>query len=145
MIEDMQSIWPSAFARISSAHCRGDLPISEGPGWLYQWFGIQSDSMEVNSTGRFEWLRKKNLKNATAWYEQQLSQPPDLFCINDDFETLDGDVFYNQVKELKAFMEKMSGGRPSHFERQGADEIAVNRLRRKGPRGPVPLVRDENE
>merc|ERR1712194_235416 len=86
MINQMQAMWPTTFARISSAHCRGDIPGTQGPAWLYQWFGFQSGSSELSRTGRFAWLNNENVHMASMWYQQQLHTRPDLLCINDDFE-----------------------------------------------------------
>lgn len=117
MVSEMQQIWPRTFARISSAHCRGDLPVHLGPGWLYQWFGVQSASTEVSRTGQFSWLRDTNVHMASAWYKQQLHNRPDLVCINDNFERRDMRIFKHQMTELRAFMNKFSAGKASRFER----------------------------
>eukprot|EP00930_Biecheleria_cincta_P013435 TRINITY_DN11973_c0_g1_i1.p1 TRINITY_DN11973_c0_g1~~TRINITY_DN11973_c0_g1_i1.p1 ORF type:complete len:355 (-),score=41.06 TRINITY_DN11973_c0_g1_i1:114-1178(-) len=116
MVSQMQEIWPDTFARISSAHCRGDIPTTMGPGWLYQWFGVQSNSSVVSRTGHFAWLNNLNVHQASAWYEEQLSNRPDLLCINDDFERENMERFEHQMTELRTFMNDLSGGKPSQFE-----------------------------
>lgn len=125
MVRDMQQKWPSTFQKISAAHCRGDISVGMGPGWLYQWFGVQSGSMEVSHDGHFGWLRDTNVGQATAWYQQQLSSRPDVICINDDFEQYNPTVFEGQMKELHAFMKEISGGHASKFELDGKEDHAM--------------------
>eukprot|EP00930_Biecheleria_cincta_P013439 TRINITY_DN11973_c0_g3_i1.p1 TRINITY_DN11973_c0_g3~~TRINITY_DN11973_c0_g3_i1.p1 ORF type:complete len:147 (-),score=18.50 TRINITY_DN11973_c0_g3_i1:100-540(-) len=122
----MQQIWPDTFARISSAHCRGDIPVWMGPGWLYQWFGVQSGSSVVSRTGRFAWLRGLNAHLASAWYKQQLLNRPDLLCINDDFERHDVHKFEHQMAELRTFMDELSGGKTSQFEIGANGDVVVH-------------------
>eukprot|EP00440_Ansanella_granifera_P045233 gb/GFBE01049016.1/.p1 GENE.gb/GFBE01049016.1/~~gb/GFBE01049016.1/.p1 ORF type:complete len:343 (+),score=49.69 gb/GFBE01049016.1/:1-1029(+) len=116
MVNEMQDIWPSTFADISAAHCRGDIPVTQGPGWLYQWFGVQSGFTEVSRTGHFAWLCDQNLPTASTWYQKQLDSRPDLLCINDDFELWNKETFEHQMTELRAFLKKLSGGKASEFE-----------------------------
>jgi len=110
MIEDMQGRYPAAFDRISAAHCRGDLPADKGPTWLYGWYGIESGQIEVQSKAKMAWLRTKTssrmAKKSMAWYREQLADPPDIGCINDDFAVNDESEYLNAANALASFMAK---------------------------------------
>jgi len=108
MIQAVQKRWPAFFDKVSSAHCRGDLDVLQGPTWAYAWYGVHSGlTSQSNMTDcRMSWMRDQT-KNRTAWYQEQLLYPPDVGCINDDF-SMNESVYRAETNELAAFMHTFS-------------------------------------
>merc|ERR1719245_920401 len=106
LIKDMQATWPGDFDAVEMAHCRGDVPIGFGPPWLYLWFGIQSGHMVAQPAGHFAVLFDRSVAYSDLWYDTQLTDPPDLACINDDFEAENMTLFNTQRIALEAYLEK---------------------------------------
>lgn len=119
MIEDVQKRWPATFDNISSAHCRGDLPIDQGPSWLYGWYGIQSGLTETRKEARVAWMQGSTAHHRIAWYQEQLQHPPDIGCINDDFDVGDESIFIRETNSLINFMDSFSNAQISQFEKHG--------------------------
>jgi endonuclease/exonuclease/phosphatase family metal-dependent hydrolase len=103
MIEDMQARWPAAFDRISAAHCRGALPVTYAPTWFYGWYGVQSGLVELQSKAIMAFLSDQT-HNKADWYREQLVNPPDIGCINDDFAVNNEIEFFKAKNALSAFM-----------------------------------------
>lgn len=70
----------------------------------------------MHDVGRFAWLNEGNVKYYQSWLGEQLLDPPDLACINDDFEIHDVAKYEEQQTALLAFMSSMSHDRASTFE-----------------------------
>ena len=121
MIREIQARWPSHFMQIGKARCRGEVSVDWGPAFHYGWYAIQSDQGAMKA-GRFAWLNDLNVNHMEEWYHEQLSNPPDLGCINDDFEIADAAKFERQQRMLLEFMNNMSKHKRSSFEKDGEQE-----------------------
>jgi len=133
VIQEMQARWPATFAKISAARCRGDISLNDSPPFLYQWYGLNSNAAVTSHGGVGAWLNNVNLKDAPAWYVQNLAHPPDLVCINDDFDTKDKIKFGEQVAALTKFYQSFSRGKPSKFELQTpVEQLRVSELEIQG-------------
>lgn len=120
MIKKMQAMYPKFFGEVSTMHCRTK-EAGKGPPWLYQWFGVQSHLAVLRSSNaKFAFLKgdAEASGESLEWYSKQLSDPPHLGCINDNFDTEDEAKFDWQVKQLSRFMDDFSGGKPSKFEKE---------------------------
>lgn len=126
MIEDMQTRWPETFDTISSAHCRGDLAVDQGPTWLYGWYGVQSGRIETVNTARVAWMSAATAHHRAAWYSEQLQRPPDIGCINDDFDVNDDLAFIREMNQLVSFIVQFSNNTVSQFEKHGKWSLEHN-------------------
>jgi len=129
MIQEIQARWPDHFSRISGARCRGPLGLDSSPPFHYQWYAAQSNQGQVRSDGgHFAWLMDRNVDQSDTWYHDQLSYPPDMGTINDDFEVNDTAKYERQVHALLEFMRNMSQRIPSTFEKHGQHEENTSRI-----------------
>jgi len=107
LIEHAQAQWPLMFDKISATHCRGVLPANNGPTWVYGWHGFHTGLIKVQKKANVSFLSRLT-KNKDAWYRKQLRNPPDVGCINDDFNTTDETEFAKERNALSAFMIEFS-------------------------------------
>lgn len=129
MIQEMQARWPEHFNTISGARCRGEESWAVSPPFHYQWYAVQSNQGHVRDDGgHFAWLNDRNIGQLDAWCHDQLSNPPDLGTINDDFEVNDTDKYERQVHVLLEFMRNMSQRTPSTFEKYGLHDENLSRI-----------------
>jgi len=129
MIQEIQARWPDHFNRVSAARCRGDpaVPLLSSPPFHYQWYAAQSNRGVVREGGDFVWLNDRNIDRLETWCHDQLSNPPDLGCINDDFDTEDTAKYERQTHVLLQYMRNMTQRQPSTFEKHGKHEDNISR------------------
>mmetsp|Transcript_56151 Transcript_56151/g.102972 ORF Transcript_56151/g.102972 Transcript_56151/m.102972 type:complete len:396 (-) Transcript_56151:45-1232(-) len=117
-IAEMQRQHQAFFDALSGQRCRAPgewgSNLQNDPFWIYMCYHERHGYSVLNkSVANVALLRNTNLKHSQAWYAEVLAQRPSKFCINDDFDKVEGPALHHQKEALAEFLCRYTRSMPN--------------------------------